>query len=140
MAKFSIDVGDWIDDSVKSAEEAQKRIIGISKASVWEGAKVTADAVAAAASEHGNLANGLRISHINGTSDGADVLVYFEGYDDDGVAFAIKANALESGRSSPAGIVGKHPFFRKALNKSSAAAKAAMIKKFKTEMEKILND
>lgn len=139
MAKFSLEIGDWVEDNIRNFDEADRRAVNFAKAAVYEGSKEMADAIAAAARQHGNLANGLRIATMRTDADGADTLIWFDGYDTDGVAFAVKANALESGRSTPSGgITGKHPFFRSAVNKAKKASKEAMHKKFLELRDEIL--
>lgn len=139
---LKFDVGDWLDESIDTLNIANEKVVNIMKASVWEGAKEIADNVASAAAEHG-LADGVKISHILASSDGADAVIFFDGYFNNRwgqkVPYLVAVNALESGRSSPAGVVGKHPFFRRALNKANAKSKQAMIAKFEKTMQKILD-
>lgn len=52
--------------------------------------------------------------------------VVFAGYDSKGVPNQLKARALESGRSSANGKVGKHPFVRRAVNRARKKAEGLM--------------
>ena len=56
----------------------------------------------------------------------------FVGYDRKGAPNRLKARVLESGRSGPYGITGKHPFIRKTLRRCTNTAE--------TMMDKSIND
>lgn len=140
MAKFKFDVGEWLDDDIRGFAYANGGTIQVAKSATWEGAKIIADEIHAEASKHGNLANGLRIARHQVDSDSVNTLIWFDGYDTDGVAYAQKANAINSGRSTPNGGKTKADrFVSRAERKAAAKAKKAMQMKFAEEIKKLLD-
>ena len=43
MAKFDFEIGNWVDDITKQFGKADKSVIPVMKAALYEGAKVLAD-------------------------------------------------------------------------------------------------
>ncbi len=93
------------------------------KPTLYEGAKVYADAVRAAASTHGHLADYLSLSSMK-PANGWYTRLGFVGYDENGEAEAKKAAALESGTSD--GRIKATHFFRKAIKSADPKAQSVM--------------
>lgn len=113
------------------AEQLQKlgskrAVDAVMKPTLYEGAAVYANAVRRAAAPHGHLAEYLNLSEMK-PRDGWYTRLSFVGYDEDGVAEARKAAALESGTSD--GRIKATHFFRKAIKSANPKAQAAMIAK-----------
>lgn len=137
MAKFIFEPGDWFDEAAMKMLEARNATIPVCKEALYEGAKVIADEVHAAAAQHGTLASGLDLSKMGTSSDGADIELGFGGYDAKGTAYKLIANVLESGNSKT-GTAGTH-FFSSAFNRAKGKAQQVMAAKFWEIMDKILN-
>lgn len=104
----------------------------VMKPTLYEGAKVYADALRKAASSHGHLADYLNLSKMK-PSDGWYTTLSFVGYDANGVPAAIKAAALESGTSG--GRQRATHFIRNAIKSADPKAQAAMDAK----MDELIN-
>ena len=62
--------------------------------------------------------------------------IKFAGYDAKGAPMPLVARVLESGRSSPSGKVGKHPFIRQAVNRTKQKAEQLM----QVYLDRYIND
>lgn len=137
MARFIFEPIDWFDEAALKFMEANRAAVPFSKAALYEGAKVLADSVHSAASAHGSLANGLDLSKMQTSSDGADIELGFGGYDAKGTPYKLIAAVLESGNSKT-GTAGTH-FFSRAFNTAKGRAKEAMAAKYWELMNKLLD-
>lgn len=80
----------------------------------------------AAPVDTGDLENSVALTKMTEEDGFIYTKVVFAGYDSKGVPNQLKARALESGRSSPGGKVGKRPFVRKAVNRARKKAEGLM--------------
>ena len=141
MAKFVFDMGGWADEIAKDFNTADKAVIGIMKASLYEGAKVIADAGKKAADAHG-LGGGLGIATFQTDADGPMTSVgfrnggYFTNRFGESVPYDLAANVLEYGSSR---VQGTH-FMTHAYKSAKANAQAAMKAKFQSEITKLLGE
>lgn len=135
----------------KGIEQYEKKLFelgakteGICKASIYEAAGMVADAVRANTPKSidertsGDLKNGVVITKMADEDGYISATVTFEGYDSKGAPLRLVARALESGRSTPAGKVGKHPFFRQAVNSVRKAAQFSIEKELTQNIEKAM--
>lgn len=139
MAKFVFDVGTWLNDDIERMENANKGTIKCMKAATWEGAKIIADEIANEARKHGNLADGLKIARHRVSADSVDTIIWFDGYDTDGVAYALKANVIQHGRSTSTGTTKKDPFVRRAEKRVRKRAEKTMEDVFAEYFDKMWN-
>ena len=137
-AKFTVD---GFTEYFDKLEKLGNRATGIAKKGLYDGAGIAADAIKRAVPrDTGDLAASLYIDKFDTVDGGAETKIGFAGYDRDGVPNQLKANALESGRSSPQGVVGKHPFVRKAFNAVKSKAQAAIVATCEEEFTKIMEE
>lgn len=113
---------------------------GMIKASIYPGAGTVADEIRKNLSAHhdtGDLLDSLYLGTMRNENGYIFTQVGFAGYDRDGVANALKANALESGtsRGQP-----KTPFIRPALKNSQAKAEALMAAELDARIKKLMED
>ena len=133
----------------KGIEEYEKKLYelgakseGICKKSIYDAAGMVADAVRQGTPvsiderTQGDLQLGVVLTDMVNENGFISTTVTFEGYDSKGAPLRLVARALESGRSTPEGKVGKHPFFRKAVNSVRKAAQFSM----ETELAKNINE
>lgn len=80
----------------------------------------------AAPVDTGDLENSVALTKMTEEDGFIYTKVVFVGYDSKGAPNQLKARALESGRSSPGGKVGKRPFVRKAVNRARKKAEGLM--------------
>ncbi len=134
------------------------------KAAVYEGAKITTDAVRTSITalpidqkrgfphnprhgvtwkEKAGLLNGLGVSSIENEKGYINAKIGFNGYNDDktkkwpkGKPIVMIARALESGTSFSL----RTPFVGPAVRRVSSSAKKAMIEKFENEVDKIIKE
>lgn len=74
----------------------------------------------------GDLRDGMILTRMVDENGFIHTTCTFAGYDHKGAPLPLVARALESGRSTPAGKVGKHPFIRQAVNRTKKKAEALM--------------
>lgn len=84
----------------------------------------------------GDLRDGLTLTPMKDTAGFIYTVATFAGYDSKGTPLPLVARALESGRSTPSGKVGKHPFIRKTVDRTRKKAEGLM----QTALDKYLND
>lgn len=141
MAKFEFEIGNWVDDITKQFGKADKSVIPVMKAALYEGAKVLADAGKAAANEHG-LGAGFGVAPFQTDSDGPQTAVgfrnggYFTNQWGQSVPYELAANVLESGSSK---VPATH-FMSRAYRSAKGKAEAAMMAKFQEEINKLLGE
>lgn len=135
----------------KGLEEYEKKLFelgakseGICKRSIYDAAGMVADAVRNGTPvgiderTKGDLQMGVVLTDMTNEDGFVSTTVTFEGYDSKGAPLRLVARALESGRSTSKGKVGKHPFFRKALNSVRKAAKASIEFELAKNIEKAM--
>lgn len=74
----------------------------------------------------GDLRDGLTLTHMVDDNGFISTTATFAGYDHKGTPLPLVARALESGRSTPKGKVGKHPFIRQTINRVRKKAEGLM--------------
>ena len=84
----------------------------------------------------GDLQDGLTLTPMKDDNGFIYTVATFAGYDHKGAPLPVVARTLESGRSTPSGKVGKHPFIRQAVNRSRKKAEALM----QTTLDKYLSE
>lgn len=118
---------------------------GIDKAiryAIYPAADVVADELKAAVPVSddprtaGDLRDGLILTRMKDENGFICTTATFAGYDHKGAPLPLVARALESGRSTPSGKVGKHPFIRQTCNRVRKKAEGLM----ETALDKYLND
>lgn len=162
MARMTIT---GLDEVSAKLEILSGKGINLSKACVWEGAKVVADQIKANISSlpvdswrpknvtmepynvltntnRADLLEGFGIAEIRAEGGGANTKIGFNGTGSapsakypKGLPNALLARSIESGSSARSA----HPFFRPAVNASRSAAQAAMDRKATEFIEKIMN-
>ena len=133
----------------KGLEQYEKKLYelgakaeGICKRSIYDAAGMVADAVRQGTPvgiderTRGDLQLGVIVTDMENENGFISTTVTFEGYDSKGAPLRLVARALESGRSTPEGKVGKHQFFRKAVNSVRKQAQASI----ETELAKNINE
>lgn len=123
----------------KGLEQYEKKLYqlgvkseGICKRSIYDAAGMVADAVRRGTPAsvdkrtQGDLQRGVILTDMENENGFISTTVTFEGYDSKGAPLRLVARALESGRSTPDGKVGKHQFFRKAVNSVRKQAQASI--------------
>lgn len=122
----------------KGLEAYQKQIAALSdpktvesmcKYSIYDAAGMVCDEIKKATPvDTGDLRSSVKLEGMR-THDGEIYTkVTFAGYDRDGTPNTLKARALESGRSGPTGITGKHPFVRQTVRRCAKLAEFMMDK------------
>ena len=130
-----------IDEFDKKLFELGARAEGICKKSIFEAAGMVADAVKANTPvsddprSSGDLRDGVVLTDIKNENGFISTTVTFEGYDSKGQPLREIARSIESGRSTPEGKVGKHPFFRQAVNSVKKAAQFSIEKELQKNIE-----
>lgn len=74
----------------------------------------------------GDLQDGLILTKFKDENGFIHTVATYEGYDHKGAPLRLVARALESGRSTPQGKVGKHPYIRKTVQRCAERAIALM--------------
>lgn len=74
----------------------------------------------------GDLQDGLILTKFKDENGFIHTVATYEGYDHKGTPLRLVARALESGRSTPQGKVGKHPFIRRTVRRTKAKAEGLM--------------
>lgn len=74
----------------------------------------------------GDLRDGLTLTRMVDSNGFISTMATFAGYDHKGTPLPLVARVLESGRSTPEGKVGKHPFIRQAVNRTRKKAEELM--------------
>ena len=112
---------------------------GVCKYAVYDAAAMVADSVKQNCPV-GKGAEHLRDSIVLIPFQNEDGYVYtkvdFVGYDEKGTPQRLKARVLESGRSGPKGITGKHAFVRKAVDKVKKAAEFSIEMNLEKQLKK----
>lgn len=115
----------------------------LAKKVVWAGAQPLADEIRKGLESNlqgskyseGDLADSLGITPPGVDNNGnTNVKIGFHGYDSKGVANALKARVMESGKSGQA----KRPFIRTAVNRSRGKVVQTMQEKLDEEIEVIM--
>lgn len=136
----------------KGLEEYEKKLYqlgarseGICKKSIYDAAGMVADAVRNGTPvgidkrTKGELQLGVVLTDMENENGFISTTVTFEGYDSKGAPLRLVARALESGRSTSDGkTVGKHQFFRKAVNSVRKAAQSSIEKELAKNIEKAM--
>ena len=111
-----------------------KTIQGMCKYSIYDAAGYVLEELknACPVSDDDRSSGELRDSIITTPMKDEDGFIYeklsFGGYDSKGVPNILIARAIESGRSTPLGKVGKHPFVRKTVERCAKQAEQLMDK------------
>ena len=129
-----------LDEYVKKLEKmaSPKKVDAMIKASIFPGAGIYADEVRrrlAAHEDTGDLLSSMFLARMENEKGYIYTQIGFAGYDRNGVANALKANALESGtsRGQP-----KTPFVRPAANATKGKIEAAMAAEFDARIKEIM--
>lgn len=141
MAKFQIELGDWAQEITQNFGLAQKAVIPAMKMALYEGARVTADAVNRAADRNG-VPWHCGIAQFQTDSDGVDTSV---GYTDSGYFYNrwgqktpidLVVNVMNTGTTK---VKGNH-FFKIATESVKPLAQSIMLGKFGSEISKLLGE
>lgn len=133
-----------IDQYAKQLDQLFVQSESICKRSIYEAVGMVADAVKAntpASNDprtQGDLQNGVVATEMTNEDGYISSTVTFEGYDSKGAPLRLVARALESGRSTSKGKVGKHPFFRQAVNSVRKAAQFSIETNLVKNIEKAM--
>ena len=141
MAKFVMELGGWADEIATNFKLAEKEVIPIMKMALYEGAKVTADAVNRAADRNGVPWHcGISKHWVN--DDGPETSVgyrdsdYFYNRYGQKVAIDLVVNVMNTGTSK---VQGNH-FFDRATKSVKPLAQSVMGTKFANEIAKIIGE
>lgn len=128
------------DEYIKKLTEMGASIQGTIKYASYEAAGIVADAIKANTPEDtGDLRNSIALTKYRTENGFTYTKVVFDGYDRKGVPNALKANALESGRSDGNGnTVGKHAFIRKAVDRVKKAAEFSIETALNKRLEELM--
>lgn len=133
------------DEYIKKLTEMGARIQGTIKYASYEAAGIVADAIKAAVPQPpkdgttGDLRDSIALTKYRTENGFTYTKVVFDGYDRKGVPNALKANALESGRSDGNGnTVGKHAFIRKAVKSVEKAAEFSIETALNKRLEELM--
>lgn len=111
------------------------------KPGLYDGAGIMADEIYARCPVNsGALRESLFIDRFAETDDTVFTVIGFAGYDENGTSNQMKANVLESGRSSSSGVTGKHPFVRDAFKSVKEKAERAIADKIEEQIDKIMEE
>ena len=141
MAKFVIDQGDWVNEIQKKFGLAEKEVIPAMKMALYEGAKITADAVNRAADRNGVpwhcgiSQHYVRDDYVE-TSVGYRNADYFYNRYDKKTPVDLVVNVMNSGSSK---VKGNH-FFDRACKSVKKLASGIMVAKFGQEISKIIGE
>ena len=141
MAKFEIELGDWARETIERFGLAQKEVIPIMKMALYEGAKITKDAVNRAADRNG-VPWHCGVAPHQTDADGVNTSVgyrdadYFYNRYGQKVAIDLVVNVMNTGSSK---VKGNH-FFDRACKSAKPLAERAMLAKWHEEISKILGE
>ena len=141
MAKFVIELGDWAQETIDHFNLAAKEVIPIMKMALYEGAKVTANAVNRAADRNG-VPWHCGISQHKASADGVETSVgyrdayYFENRWGQERPIDLVVNVMNTGTSR---VKGNH-FFDIATKSAKPLAERAMMAKWHQDISKIIGE
>lgn len=126
MARFEYrGLGKYLTELARSCADV-RGVNGMQKMILYEGADKYANALRAASSAYGNLADGVKLTSMQEENGSWSIKLGYYGYDEagDGKAYALKAAIINSGTSD--GRMTGNNFIRKALKAADPQARAAM--------------
>lgn len=141
MAKFVVELDNWAQEINSKFGLAYREVFPVMKMALYEGARVTADAVNRAADRNG-VPWHCGVSEHKRSGDGFETSVgYREGgyfYNRNGVKTPIDlvVNVMNSGTSKRPG----NHFFDRATRSVKSLAQGVMMKKYSEEIMKIIGD
>ena len=134
--------------SFKGLEAYQKQVAALSnpktvesmcKYSIYDAAGMVCEEIKKATPEDtGDLRDSVVLTPMVSKNGEVYTKIEFAGYDRKGVPNMIKARVLESGRSGPRGVVGKHPFVRSTVRNSKKLAEFMMDKSINEYLSKFI--
>lgn len=114
---------------------------GVCKYAVYEAAGMVVEAIKQNTPvDSGDLRDSCGLTDFKNDKGYIYTQVVFPGYDSKGVPNPVKARVLESGRSSSKGVVGKHPFIRKAVDSVKKAAQFSIETNLNKKLEELMKE
>ena len=126
-----------IDKYAKQLEELGARAEGICKYAIYDAAGLVIDEIKRSAPvDTGDMRDSIKLTHMQNSTGFVHTKIVFEGYDSKGAPNALKARAIEKGRSNmPA-----KPFVRPAVNRVRRKAEASIAFALDEKIYSIMNE
>ena len=125
-----------LDDYIKKLTQLGVSVEGTIKRAAYPAAGMVIEALKAACpADTGSMRDSMALVRYTNQNGYVYTQVVFEGYDEKGVANALKANVIESGSSKQR----KQPFIRPTVNRVKAQAEAMIASEFEKIVEEKMN-